>query len=60
MLNRKAARNAVLAIQAFVAGFGMHALAQQNGAAIALVYDSQTRGPVPIPPSELPDGWNDL
>ena len=25
---------------------------QQNGAAISLVYDAQTRGPVPIPPSE--------
>jgi lactonase len=53
MLNRNAAaRNAILAILAFFACLGMGALAQQNGAAIALVYDSQTHGPVPIPPSE--------
>jgi lactonase len=52
MLNINSARNAGLATLAFFACLGTDALAQQNGEAIALVYDSQTRGPVPIPPSE--------
>jgi lactonase len=53
MLDMKAvARNAILAIVASFACFEMDAHAQRDRAAVALVYDSQTRGPVPIPPSE--------
>lgn len=44
-------RNAILAILAFFSCLGMAAHAQQNNT-VALVYSSQTRGPVPIPPSE--------
>lgn len=53
MLNMNAvARNAILAIVASLACIEMDAQAQQDRAAVALVYDSPTRGPVPIPPSE--------
>jgi lactonase len=53
MLNMNAvARNTILAILAAFACFEMDAHAQRDRAALALVYDSQTRGPVPIPPSE--------
>ena len=45
-------RHAILAILAFFSCLGMTAHAQQDGSAIALRYDSHTRGPVPIPPSE--------
>lgn len=44
-----------LLVAAFLSVFlalGAVAHAQQGGAASALVYDAQTRGPVPIPPSE--------
>src|SRR3974390_1498219 len=45
-------RNAILAISASVSCLGMNAHAQQNSGNGALLYDSQTRGPVPVPPSE--------
>lgn len=35
-----------------LAWLAVNAHAQRNKAALALVYDSQTRGPVPVPPSE--------
>jgi lactonase len=41
----------LLAAAAFSACLAAGAYAQQGGA-LALVYDSQTRGPIPIPPSE--------
>jgi lactonase len=45
-------RQTILATLAFFSCLGMAAHTQQDGAAIALRYDSHTRGPVPIPPSE--------
>jgi len=45
-------RHAVLAVSALFACLAAGAHAQQGGAALALAYDAQTRGPVPIPPSE--------
>jgi lactonase len=45
-------RHAVLAISALFACLAAGAYGQQGGAALALAYDAQTRGPVPIPPSE--------
>src|SRR4051794_35215646 len=47
-------RHAVLAVSALFAclAAGAYAHAQHDPAALALVYDAQTRGPVPIPPSE--------
>lgn len=44
-------RHTILAILAFFSCLGMAAHAQQSNA-VALVYSSETRGPVPIPPSE--------
>jgi lactonase len=41
-----------LAASALLACFGVGSHAQQRGAAVALGYDAQTRGTVPIPPSE--------
>ena len=43
------ARNASLSILAVFACLSINAPAQQDKATVALVYDSQTRGPVPIP-----------
>ncbi len=43
---------ALLAASALFACLAPAAHAQQGGAARALAYDAQTRGPVPIPPSE--------
>jgi len=45
-------RHLVLAGLALLACLGAGAYARQGGAVLALAYDSQTRGPVPIPPSE--------
>src|SRR3954467_12202144 len=45
-------RPVFLAASALLACFGVGSHAQQRGAAVALSYDAQTRGPVPIPPSE--------
>lgn len=51
-MNINAAVRIALAILPFFACLGMDAYAQSDRPGIALVYDSQTRGPVPIPPSE--------
>jgi lactonase len=45
-------RPVLLAASALFACLAVGAHAQQRGSALALTYDSQTRGPVPIPPSE--------
>jgi lactonase len=45
-------RPVLLAASALFACLAVGARAQQGGSALALTYDSQTRGPVPIPPSE--------
>jgi lactonase len=45
-------RHAVLAALALFACLAAGASGQQGGAVHALAYDAQTRGPVPIPPSE--------
>lgn len=42
----------LLAAFTFFASLAPGANAQQGGTALALTYDAQTRGPVPIPPSE--------
>jgi lactonase len=47
-----ASRRALLATSILVACFAAGAHAQRRGATLALTYDDQTRGPVPIPPSE--------
>jgi lactonase len=52
---RKSNGSLPLLVAAFLSVFlalGAGAHAQQGGAAPALVYNAQTRGPVPIPPSE--------
>ena len=43
---------ALIAASILFASFRAGAHAQHSGANLALAYDSQTRGPVPIPPSE--------
>ena len=50
MLEAKRRRTLLAALIVCVASAGVHA--QQGGPVPALVYDAQTRGPVPIPPSE--------
>jgi hypothetical protein len=45
-------RRTCLAIAALLLLFVIAAYAQQGGTVPALVYDAQTRGPVPIPQSE--------
>jgi lactonase len=45
-------RPGLLAAWALFACLAVGAHAQQGGPARALTYDAQTRGPVPIPPSE--------
>src|SRR3569832_1855383 len=51
MLKAKGRRTLLAALVACVASAGVHA--QLGGGTVpALVYDAQTRGPVPIPPSE--------
>jgi lactonase len=45
-------RHAILTASALVACLAAGTYAQNGGAALALAYDSQTRGPVPIPSSE--------
>jgi lactonase len=45
-------RRALLALLALFACFPTRAYAQQSGPVLALAYDAQTRGPVPIPSSE--------
>jgi lactonase len=47
-----ASRRALLATSILVACLAAGAHAQRRGATLALTYDDQTRGPVPIPPSE--------
>lgn len=45
-------RHAILTATALLACLAAGTYAQNRGAGLALTYDSQTRGPVPIPPSE--------
>jgi lactonase len=45
-------RHLVLAASALFACLAAGAYSQRGGAALALAYNAQTRGPVPIPPSE--------
>jgi hypothetical protein len=47
-----ASRHAVLAAFALFACMWRTYTVQQREAALALTYDAETRGPVPIPPSE--------
>jgi lactonase len=47
-----ATRPVLLAASALFACLALGAYAQQGGSALTLTYDAQTRGPVPIPPSE--------
>src|SRR3954453_13089064 len=47
-----ASRRALLATSILVACLAAGAHAQRRGATLALTYEDQTRGPVPIPPSE--------
>ncbi|HEX4167608.1 MAG TPA: SMP-30/gluconolactonase/LRE family protein [Bryobacteraceae bacterium] len=45
-------RRALLAISVLLTCLAVSTYAEQSGATPALTYDAQTRGPVPIPPSE--------